>query len=49
MKKENLVNKVKVGIDQMSFVADKAANIELYPEKVRQPPEDGRQLIYLTS
>ena len=41
------MSKVKVGIAQMSCVADKAANIERYTEKVRQLAADGAQIICL--
>ena len=41
------MNKVKVGIAQMSCVADKAQNIERYTDKVRQLAAGGAQIICL--
>ena len=41
------MNKVKVGIAQMSCVEDKAQNIERYTEKVRELAADGAQIICL--
>ena len=41
------MNKVKVGIAQMSCVEDKAQNIERYTEKVRELAVGGAQIICL--
>ena len=41
------MNKVKVGIAQMSCVEDKAQNIERYTEKVRELAAGGAQIICL--
>jgi N-carbamoylputrescine amidase len=41
------MNKVKVGIAQMSCVEDKQQNIERYTEKVRELAAGGAQIICL--